>query len=103
MFVILRFIVGCKSTAKSSIIFGRRKIDHPSIHGKWTKPNMSSVSVCFIFFSIKLPILGLILSMYIIGSITGWAVKRNDVKKMINSVQDQTKKDIRQLQKQIRK
>ena len=27
-------IVGCKSTAKSSIIFGRRKIDNPSIHGK---------------------------------------------------------------------
>ena len=37
MFVILRFIVGCKSTAKSSIIFGRRKIDNPSIRGKWTK------------------------------------------------------------------
>ena len=63
--------------------------------------NMSSVSGSFIFFSIKLPILGLILSMYIIGSITGWAVKRNDVKKMINSVQDETKNDIRQLQKQI--
>ena len=30
-------------------------------------------------------------------------VKANDVKKMINSVQDETKKDIRQLQKQIRK
>ncbi|KSU19602.1 hypothetical protein M20_2019 [Lactococcus lactis subsp. lactis] len=41
--------------------------------------------------------------MYIIGAITGWAVKRNGVKKMINSVQDETKKDIRQLQKQIRK
>ena len=38
MFVILRFIVGGKSTAKSSIIFGRRKIDNPSIHGTWTKP-----------------------------------------------------------------
>ena len=36
-FLIRRFIVGCKSTAKSSIIFGRRKIDNPSIHGKWTK------------------------------------------------------------------
>ena len=34
MFVILRFIVGCKSTAKSSIIFGRRKIDNPSISWK---------------------------------------------------------------------
>ena len=38
MFVILRFIVGCKSTAKSSIIFEEEKIDNPSIHGKWTKP-----------------------------------------------------------------
>ncbi len=25
----LRFIVGCKSTVRSSIIFGRRKIDSP--------------------------------------------------------------------------
>ena len=41
--------------------------------------------------------------MYIIGAITGWAVKRNEVKKMISSIQDETKKDIRQLQKQIRK
>ena len=24
--------------SKSSIIFGRRKIDNPSIHGKWMKP-----------------------------------------------------------------
>ena len=34
----LRFIAGFKSTVKSSIIFGRRKIDSPSIRGKWMKP-----------------------------------------------------------------
>ena len=50
MFVILRFIVGYKSTAKSSIIFGRRKIDNPSIHGKWTKPisKLRDVGIIFI-------------------------------------------------------
>ena len=35
MYAIQRFIGGYKNTAKSSIIFGRRKIDNPSIHGKW--------------------------------------------------------------------
>lgn len=40
----------CKSTAKSSIIFGRRKIDNPSIHGKWTKPisKLRDVGIIFI-------------------------------------------------------
>ena len=49
-FLIRRFIVGCKSTAKSSIIFGRRKIDNPSIHGKWTKPisKLRDVGIIFI-------------------------------------------------------
>ncbi|EFF25393.1 transposase [Enterococcus faecium E1679] len=39
-----------KSTAKSSIIFGRRKIDNPSIHGKWTKPisKLRDVGIIFI-------------------------------------------------------
>ena len=59
MFVILRFIVGCKSTAKSSIIFGRRKIDNPSIHGKWTKPisKLRDVGIIFIV-QLKAPSLG---------------------------------------------
>ena len=50
MYAIQRFIVGCKSTAKSSIIFGRRKIDNPSIHGKWTKPisKLRDVGIIFI-------------------------------------------------------
>ncbi|ELA79872.1 hypothetical protein OGW_05207 [Enterococcus faecium EnGen0004] len=39
-----------KSTAKSSIIFGRRKIDNPSIHGKWTRPisKLRDVGIIFI-------------------------------------------------------
>ena len=53
MFVILRFIVVYKSTAKSSIIFGRRKIDNPSIHGKWTKP-ISYILTFIIAFIITL-------------------------------------------------
>ena len=38
MYAIQRFIVGYKNTAKCSIIYGRRKIDNPSIIGKGTKP-----------------------------------------------------------------
>ena len=36
--------------SKSSIIFGRRKIDNPSIHGKWTKPisKLRDVGIIFI-------------------------------------------------------
>ena len=37
-FVIPLFIAGYKNTVKSSIISGKRKIDSPSIRGKWTKP-----------------------------------------------------------------
>ena len=36
-FLIRRFIVGCKNMANYSIKFGKRKIDGPSIRGKWTK------------------------------------------------------------------
>lgn len=35
--VTLRFIGGFKNTVKSSIISGKRKIDSPSIRGKWMK------------------------------------------------------------------
>ena len=45
MYDIQRFIVGYKNTAKCSIIYGRRKIDNPSIHGKWTKPISKSEDV----------------------------------------------------------
>nr|CAA43048.1 unnamed protein product [Lactococcus lactis] len=37
MFVTQLFIVGYKNTVKSSIISGKRKIDSPSIRGKWMK------------------------------------------------------------------
>ena len=37
MFVTLRFIGGFKNTVKSSIISGKRKINSPSIRGKWMK------------------------------------------------------------------
>ena len=36
-FLIRRFIVGFKNTVKSSIISGKRKINSPSIRGKWMK------------------------------------------------------------------
>ena len=50
MYAIQRFIVWYKNTAKSSMIFGRIKIDNPSIHGKWTKPisKLRDVGIIFI-------------------------------------------------------
>lgn len=37
IFLIRRFIVGCKNMANYSIKFGKRKIKNPFIHGKWMK------------------------------------------------------------------
>lgn len=45
--VTLRFIGGFKNTVKSSIISGKRKINSPSIRGKWMKPisNLRGVGI----------------------------------------------------------
>ena len=50
MYAIQRFIVGYKNTVKSSIISGKRKIDSPSIRGKWMKliSKLRDVGIIFI-------------------------------------------------------
>lgn len=65
--------------------------------------NLDPTTVNLIFFSVNIPVLLLILGLYLLGVITGWAVKRNDIKKIVSEAQTETKKDLEDLQKQIKK
>ena len=60
--------------------------------------NMGSVKLSIIFFSLDIPLLILIFAIYIIGVFTGWAVKRSDVKKIVDNAQDETRKELKELQ-----
>ena len=46
--------------------------------------------------------MGIIVALYVLGVITGWSVKRNDIKQIVNKAQDETKKEIKDLQEQIK-
>ena len=50
--------------------------------------NMHSVTINFIFFSMKFPLLFLILVLFLLGTFSGWMVKQKDIKKTIESVKD---------------
>ncbi|MEY2388067.1 DUF1049 domain-containing protein (plasmid) [Lactococcus lactis] len=65
--------------------------------------NLEPTTVNLIFFSVNIPVLLLILDLYLLGVITGWAVKRNDIKRIVSEAQTETKKDLEDLQKQIKK
>ena len=64
--------------------------------------NMGSVKLSIIFFSLDIPLLILIFAIYIIGVFTGWAVKRSDVKKIVDNAQDETRKELKVLQEQLK-
>lgn len=64
--------------------------------------NMGSVKLSIIFFSLNIPLLILIFAIYIIGVFTGWAVKRSDVKKIVDNAQDETRKELKELQEQLK-
>lgn len=64
--------------------------------------NLNLVELTIIFFSVKLPLLFLILGLYILGIITGWAIKRNDVKKIVEDVKEETKEEFSDLQKKLK-
>ncbi|EOB3524532.1 lipopolysaccharide assembly protein LapA domain-containing protein [Enterococcus faecalis] len=49
---------------------------------------MHSVTINFIFFSMKFPLLFLILVLFLLGMFSGWMVKQKDIKKTIESVKD---------------
>lgn len=65
--------------------------------------NMNAVELMIIFFSVKLPLLFLILGVFLLGIFTGWSIKRNDVKKIVADVQSETQKEISDLQEQLKK
>ena len=64
--------------------------------------NLNSVSLNLVFFSLDIPLLVFIIALYILGVITGWAVKWNDIKHIVNSAQSETKKELKALQDQIK-
>ena len=64
--------------------------------------NMGAVKLSIIFFSLDIPLLILIFAIYIIGVFTGWAVKRSDVKKIVDNAQDETRKELKELQEQLK-
>lgn len=64
--------------------------------------NLNSVSLNLVFFSLDIPLLVLIIALYVLGVITGWAVNRNDIKHIVNKAQSETKKELKELQDQIK-
>ena len=65
--------------------------------------NMKPATVSLIFISVKIPVLFLILGLYVIGVITGWSIKRSDVKKLVEQANTETKKELDEIKKQVTK
>ena len=65
--------------------------------------NMKPATVSLIFFSIKIPVLFLILGLYVLGVITGWSIKRSDVKRLVEQANTETKKELDEIKKQVTK
>ncbi len=63
--------------------------------------NRNSVELSVIFFSTKLPLIVLIVALYVLGVISGWMFKRNDVKKIVSDVQKETKEELAELKNQL--
>ena len=65
--------------------------------------NMKPATVSLIFISVKIPVLFLILGLYVIGVITGWSIKRSDVKKLVEQANTDTKKELDEIKKHVKK
>lgn len=65
--------------------------------------NMKPATVSLIFISVKIPVLFLILGLYVIGVITGWSIKRSDVKRLVEQANTETKKELDEIKKQVTK
>lgn len=65
--------------------------------------NMKPATVSLIFISVKIPVLFLILGLYVIGVITGWSIKRSDVKRLVEQANTETKKELDEIKKQVKK
>ncbi|MFC0232388.1 DUF1049 domain-containing protein [Vagococcus entomophilus] len=64
--------------------------------------NLNPVELTLIFFSVKVPLLVLILVLYVLGIISGWVYKKNDIKKIVSDVQKETKAELADLKKQVK-
>ena len=64
--------------------------------------NLRPVSLNLVFFSLKMSLLVLIVALYGLGVLTGWSIKRNDMKQIVNKSQDDIKKEIKALQEQMK-
>ncbi|NSU67866.1 DUF1049 domain-containing protein [Enterococcus faecalis] len=65
--------------------------------------NLNTVELTIIFFSVKIPLLFLIIGIFILGMIVGWTFKRNDLKKVVENIQQDTKQELSDLQDQLKK
>ena len=65
--------------------------------------NMKPATVSLIFMSVRIPVLFLILGLYVIGVITGWSIKRSDVKRLVEQANTETKKELDEIKKQVTK
>ena len=64
--------------------------------------NLKPVSLNLVFFFFFFPLLLLIVVLYSLGVITGWSIKRKDMKQIVNKSQDDIKKEIKALQEQMK-
>ena len=64
--------------------------------------NLKPVSLNLVFFSLNIPLLLLIVVLYSLGVITGWSIKRKDMKQIVNKSQDDIKKEIKALQEHMK-
>lgn len=53
--------------------------------------NLTPVTINFIFFTLKCPLLFLILILFALGLLSGWMFKQKDIKKTINAIKDELK------------
>ena len=65
--------------------------------------NLNTVELTIIFFSVKIPLLFLIIGIFILGMIVGWTFKRNDLKKVVENIHQDTKQELSDLQDQLKK
>lgn len=64
--------------------------------------NINAVELTLILFTIRIPLIFVVLILYVLGIITGWGIKRNDVKKIVENVQNETKEELINLQDQLK-
>ncbi|EIQ7097014.1 DUF1049 domain-containing protein [Enterococcus faecalis] len=65
--------------------------------------NLNTVELKIVFFTLNISLLFLIIGIFILGLIVGWTFKRNDLKKVVENIQKDTKKELSDLQDQLKK